>query len=70
MISPLLRKVGSSGESSTNVADSVNGQSLLLNYIPRAARREPREASPDLIELQAQIELLRYLLILDANIFF
>jgi hypothetical protein len=61
---PLLKKVGPSANESSNTTSGLlpgaKSQHFLLNYIPRPARERNREPSPDLIEIQAQIEALRY----------
>ena len=69
---PLLKKVGAaaSNESSRTPLDLVaRNHHVLLNYVPGGGSgerevlhqpRKPKEPSPDLIEIQAQIEAIRY----------
>jgi len=71
---PLLKKVGAaaSNESSRTPLDLVaRNHHVLLNYVPGGGGgerdrellhqpRKPKEPSPDLIEIQAQIEAIRY----------
>ena len=63
---PLLKKVGAaSNESSRTPLDLVaRNHHVLLNYVPggevlQPSRKQAREPSPDLIEIQAQIEAIR-----------
>lgn len=67
LVMPLLKKVGAaSNESSRTPLDLVaRNHHVLLNYVPgggevlQPSRKQAREPSPDLIEIQAQIEAIR-----------
>lgn len=67
LVMPLLKKVGAaSNESSRTPLDLVaRNHHVLLNYVPgggevlQPSRKQTREPSPDLIEIQAQIEAIR-----------
>ena len=72
---PLVKKVASSSNeshrtpldlvlSSSQTSTAARNHHVLLNYVPHGGgleqpRKQPREPSPDLIEIQAQIEAIR-----------
>ena len=71
---PLVKKVASSSNEthrtpldlvlSSSQTTAARNHHVLLNYVPHGGggmepRKQPREPSPDLIEIQAQIEAIR-----------
>ena len=71
LIHPLIKKVGvtTNSEASTTASGSTpldlilsgakNQHQLYNNYVPRGPNKKARDPSPDLIEIQAQIEAIR-----------
>ena len=69
LIQPLVKKVGAASNNDSSAASGntpmdlmltgAKNQHVLFNYVPPKGPRKTRDPSPDLIEIQAQIEAIR-----------